>query len=271
MIITVNNFLDLNVERENIDTDHEYYHDKMKMFAGNTKIVGGERIKKRAWEMRTDGLTNEEAQTAVGILANLGDYWTFNNTMFSGKGQKATFETNISSPTDPTFSTGRYTSAVRLNDYDMNLRVYLEPIFILSFYRQQTEFDDRFYHYFIDTLTDRIWIDGELATNEEIQEHEINDWLSWDTVDNRITFHKDAGDVDEVYVMTGVSYTENLFSAEDVFNAGELPMNGPYQYVEGDFLDSDENSIVGKIIIDRNEWQNIGSSNQVRFRLEEKV
>jgi len=270
MIITINNFLDLNVERD-IDTDNKYFHDNARMIAGNTVTIEGEESKQRIWEMRTSGLTNEEAQTTVGILANLGDFWAFNGTVYSGKGQRATFETDISSPSSPVFSNGRFTDAIRLNDYDMNLRVYLEPIFMLSFYRQQTEFDDRFYHYFIDTLSDRIWIDGELATDTEIQDHEINDWLSWDTVDNRITFQKDAGDVDEVYVMTGVSYSENLFTAEDIFNAGELPMNGPYHYIEGDFLDSDENMVQAKAIIDRSQWENIGQSNQIRFRLEERI
>lgn len=271
MIITVNEFLNLNIERENIETDYEYHVDNVKMFAGNTKIIGGEVIKERAWEMRTNALTDQEALTAMGILINLGDFWSFNQELHSGKGQKATFETDVNDPSEPTFVTGTYTSALRLNDYDMILNVYLEPMYLLSFYRQLVEFDDRFYHYIFDGITDRVWIEGELASEEEITEHGINDWLEINTIDNEVIFKSEAGDVDEVYVMSGVSYTENLFTAQDVYNVGELPMNGPYQYIEGNFLDDDETGILCEVIIDSNQWENIGKSNQIRFRLEEKI
>jgi len=271
MIITINEFLDLPVERDNIIADHEYWTDKQEMLAGNTKIIQGNEIKQRKWTFLTDGLGLEEAQTAVGILANLGDFWGFNGNIYSGKGQRPVFETNEPDPSEPLFVTGAYTSALRLNDFDMSLRVYLEPMYILSFYRQLVEYDDRFYHYLLDGVTDRIWIDGELASESEISDHEINDWLEVNVMGNAVEFDSSAGDIDEVYVMSGVSYTENLFSAEDVFEMGQLPMNGIFQHVQGDFLDSDESHVEGEIFVNETQWENIGESSQIEFRLEEKI
>lgn len=270
MIITVNDFLEIPIAREDIEPEPVYYLDEIKMFAGNTKLVQSNRIKKQTWKMTTESLTPEQAFSVASILANLGDYWKFNGDWFSVKGQEATFETDVEEdPADPINVTGAFGSSVRLNDYDMILRVFLEPNYLISFYRQDTSFDDKYYHYVIDN-DERVWIDGDRADDETIEEHGILDWLTVSIKDNEVVFEKEAGDVDEVYVMSGALYDKNILNPADIYLAGELPLTGDTIKVEGDFLD-DEDYLMCHCNVDQNEYKDIGKSIDVEFTLEEDI
>jgi hypothetical protein len=269
MIITINDFLEVPISRENIEPDPVYYLDEIKMFAGNTKLVQSNRIKKQRWNMTTESLKPEQAFSVASILANLGDYWKFNGDYFSAKGQEATFETAVTSPAEPIIITGAFGSSVRLNDYNMILRVFLESNYLVSFYRQQTSFDDKFYHYVVDDF-DRVWIDGVLADETTIENHGIRDWLIVKPLDNAIYFTKEAAEIDEVYVMSGVMYDADILDPANIYQAGEMPITGSTIKVAGDFLDT-EDYIICECRVDQNEYRDIGKSIDVEFTLEEDI
>ncbi|MFW6242965.1 MAG: hypothetical protein ACOC2W_02305 [bacterium] len=266
MIITVNDFLDIPIKRDSIKPEHVFNDDVVQCMAGNTKVLQSNIIKKHKWKLVTSGLTPSQAFSVSSILQNLGDYWSFKDDWYSGKGQKAQFETDVSNPSEPVLISGVYNNAVRLNDYDMILKVYLEREYMITFYRQLVEFDSNFYHYIIDG-EGTIWINGELANEQTIEEHGINDWLEINVIDNNIIFKKEAGDIDDVYVMVGIIHDDGILNPENIYNAGELPINPPYLRISGKFLDQDYMNVI--CTVNKKSYESIGNSISIPFTVEE--
>lgn len=264
MKITINEFLELDIGREDIRPEHEYFVDKIQCMAGNTKILQSNEIKKHRWEMTTNGKTIRQAFTIVSILSGMGDYWSFDYTANSAKGQKAEY----SNPDEPIYVDGPFGGAVRLNDSDLTLKVYLEPNHLISFYRQDSDVDPTFYHFLTDG-EDRVWIDGEEADEEDLLFHEFEDWFEVNTADNEVLFDKKASDIGEVYVMTGVVYNQDLFSAQDIYEMGKLPIDPPTIKVEGSFLK--EEYMICRCEVHNKEYLSIGNTANVDFTLEEDL
>lgn len=268
MIITINDFLDIPISRDSIKPNHVYNDDVVQCLAGNTKVLQSNLIKQHRWDMETSGLTPSQAFSVSAILQNLGDFWSFKDNWFSGKGQKAQFETDVTDPSEPVLITGIYNNAVRLNDFDMILKVYLESDYMITFYRQLVDFDSRFYHYIIDSQ-DNIWIDGELADDTTIEEHGVNDWVDINIIDNKLTFKKEAGDIDDVFVMVGVIPDDGLLNPTNIYNAGELPIHPPYLRVSGKFLEQEYMEVL--CTVNKKSYESIGSSISIPFTIEEVV